>query len=100
MPCLLIQNKIDLIDTDQLPYDSKLSEFAKKNKFIQGIRTSVKEGSGLNEAMNCLIQNIVQRLEDYSKMTSTTLTDEGRRSNFSSLREKALFNPEENSRCC
>lgn len=97
LPCLLIQNKIDLIDTEQLPYDSTLTEFAKNNRFIQGIKTSVKEGTGMNEAMNTIIQDIVRRLDE---MNNGVLSDEGK-SEFSSIKDKIAFtSPEERSRCC
>ena len=36
-----------------------LEEFAKDNKFIGGMCTSAKYGSGVIEAISCLVRNIL-----------------------------------------
>lgn len=67
MPCILIQNKVDLLPEQEWNNVSELKEFSEKNKFIGFFRTSAKLGIKINESMEFLIKNIIERLSKSSK---------------------------------
>ena len=67
IPAVLVQNKIDLIDEEARKDDEEIKKFAEENKFIGYFRTSVKEGIGVEECMDFLIGNILERIEKCSK---------------------------------
>ena len=81
IPCILVQNKIDLQNEEQLKEnEEKLKEFSKNNKFVNNFRTSCLNGTGIDDVMNFLIQNIIERLEEYSKKTNVPIENENRTS--------------------
>ena len=62
LPCLLVENKVDLVDFEE---DPSLQEFAKKYEFCGAFRTSAKTGYNVSESMEYLIRNIIKRMEDF-----------------------------------
>jgi GTPase Era involved in 16S rRNA processing len=66
LPCILIENKVDLVSPEEAKNDSEFKEFSQKNKFIGCFRSSAKMGININESMEFLIQNIVDRLSTSS----------------------------------
>ena len=69
LPFILIQNKIDLIknDEDYLTHVANQSKKLSENKeYIGYYMTSVKENINVEEPINFLIDNIVDRLEKFS----------------------------------
>jgi len=60
LPCLLVENKVDLVDFKD---DPSLQKFANKNKFCGAFRTSAKTGFNVCESMEYLIKNIIKRME-------------------------------------
>ena len=67
LPCVLVENKIDLVDEEILKDDSEISKFARENKYDNFFRTSAKTGIGIDECMDFLIKTILERAENYSK---------------------------------
>ena len=67
IPSVLVQNKIDLVDEDSLKDEEEIKKFAEDNKYIGYFRTSVKMGIGVDECMEFLITNILERIEKCSK---------------------------------
>ena len=63
LPSVLVQNKIDLVDEETLKDEEEIKKFAEDNKFIGYFRTSVKMGVGVDECMEFLITNILERIE-------------------------------------
>ena len=63
LPCLLVENKADLIDDANAENCPELETFGTNNGFCGSFRTSAKTGLNINEAMNYLIKNIIQRME-------------------------------------
>jgi translation initiation factor 2 gamma subunit (eIF-2gamma) len=66
LPSVLIENKIDLVEEEELKDDIELKEFAEKNKFNGYFRSSAKLGININESMEFLIKTIIKRMEDNS----------------------------------
>jgi len=76
LPCLLVENKADLLDGDNVEKDPQLEEFGSSNGFCGSFRTSAKTGLNINESMEYLIKNIIQRMEAMqSKGTEVFTTD-------------------------
>ena len=67
LPSVLVQNKIDLVEEDALKDEEEIKKFAEDNKFIGYFRTSVKMGVGVDECMEFLITNILERIAKCSK---------------------------------
>ena len=61
LPCILIENKVDLLDKEDIDNTKELEEFTKNNGFVGCFRTSAKTGKNINEAMSYLIENIIMR---------------------------------------
>ena len=64
LPCLLVENKIDLLDGDA-ENDPELQQFAQDNGFCGSFRTSAKTVVNINESMEYLIRTIIKRMEDF-----------------------------------
>ena len=62
MPNILLQNKADLLNEDEVKDMTKLEEFSRKNEFDACFKTSAKTGYNINECMNRLIDIIIKRL--------------------------------------
>ena len=77
LPCILVENKIDLLsDYERDQDDQSLKDFAEKNGFIGCFRSSAKAGINIGEAMEYLIKNIVERMENFaSKGNDVFATD-------------------------
>jgi len=71
IPCLLVENKYDLVDMDTETNKAELDDFAAKNDFIGVFRTSAKTGLNISESMEFLIKNIIQRMEAHGNAFST-----------------------------
>ncbi len=63
LPCLLVENKVDLLDDSNAVNCGELDDFAKNNGFCGSFRTSAKTGVNISESMEYLIRNIIQRME-------------------------------------
>lgn len=63
LPCILIQNKIDLIDDDEVDNEEQIRKFANENNFDGFFRTSAKMGININESMDFLISIIIERID-------------------------------------
>ena len=63
LPCLLVENKADLLEDDNAEKNPELEEFGNSNGFCGSFRTSAKTGLNINESMEYLIKNIIQRME-------------------------------------
>ena len=62
IPSVLVQNKSDLVDEESLKDEEDIKKFAEDNKYIGYFRTSVKMGVGVDECMEFLITNILERI--------------------------------------
>ena len=63
LPCLLVENKADLLEDSGSDKCPELEEFGNSNGFCGSFRTSAKTGLNINESMEYLIKNIIQRME-------------------------------------
>jgi len=100
LPFVLVQNKIDLIeekkDLDEI--ENKTKELSEQNEFVKYYLTSVKENVNVEETMNYLIGNIIDRLEEYAKKGGEVFNDQRKRSNIT-LRASSNAK-DKKSNCC
>ena len=75
LPCLLVENKIDLVD-DNSENDPDFESFAQTNEFCGCFKTSAKTGVNISESMEFLIKNIIKRMEDMSQKGNEVFTTE------------------------
>ena len=66
IPCLLVESKCDLLPPEDIDDIISLKEFSKNNNFLACFRTSAKTGYNIEESMNYLIENIIQRMDKVS----------------------------------
>lgn len=64
MPCVLVENKIDLLSEEEQVDDTQLKEFAKENGFDEAFKCSVKQGINVKEAGDCLLRKIIQKMDE------------------------------------
>jgi small GTP-binding protein len=98
LPCILVENKYDLLSTFNNPIsDQDLLLLSKNMNFDQCFRCSAKDGLNVNESMNSLISLIVSKL---SKLN----LDEYKKNNESAtsikLVEKNKEKVKNKSTCC
>lgn len=62
LPSVLVRNKIDLFE-GELQDEEEVKKFAEENKFLNVFKTSAKMGIGIDECMEFLITNIIERLD-------------------------------------
>ncbi len=72
LPCILVENKVDLLEPSKANNLTDLKAFANENGFSSCFRTSAKTGQNLNEAMTFLIENILERMKNVSSKEFTT----------------------------
>jgi small GTP-binding protein len=81
LPIVLVQNKIDLVEQEELEKDEdELKKFVDENGFLTFTRTSCKNKQNINETMDYLLANIIDRLEEYHKKANIPIDDNKRTS--------------------
>ena len=103
LPIVLVQNKIDLVEAEALEGDEEeLKKFVDGNKFLTFTRTSCKNNQNVNETMDFLLANIIDRLEDYHKKANIPIDNNKRTSiviQNPSASSESLLNSNKNF-CC
>ena len=97
IPCLLVENKIELLD-DEYVEDPSLQEFAINNGFCGCFRTSSKTGLNVAESMEFLIRNIIKRIDDWEAKGNKIISDS--RKGVVLDPEKHKNNQNKNTGCC
>ena len=72
VPCVLVENKADLLDKSKVNDLVDLKGFANAHSFVASFRTSAKTGYNINESMSYLIEHILQRMSTISAKDFTT----------------------------
>ena len=101
IPFILVQNKIDLIgDKMELEdIENQTKKLADDNEFIKYFMTSVKEDININETMNFLIANIIDRMEVYAASGGEVFADQKRKDTIR-LRDTTFHTKDEKRNCC
>ena len=81
LPIVLVQNKIDLVEPDKIENDQEeLKKFVDENGFLTYTRTSCKNNQNVNETMDILLGNVIDRLEEYHKKENIPIDNNKRTS--------------------
>ena len=72
VPCVLVENKADLLPQNEVNNVVSLKGFASANNFIASFRTSAKTGYNINESMSYLIEHVLQRMSTITSQEFTT----------------------------
>ena len=72
VPCVLVENKADLLDKSKVNDLVEIKGFANAHSFVASFRTSAKTGYNINESMSYLIEHILQRMSTISAKDFTT----------------------------
>ena len=72
VPCVLVENKADLLPQNEVNNLVSLKGFASANNFIASFRTSAKTGYNINESMSYLIEHVLQRMSTITSQEFTT----------------------------
>ena len=103
LPIVLVQNKIDLVNQEELEKDEEeLKKFVDENGFLSFTRTSCKKNENVNETMDLLLANVIDKLEDYHKKANIPIDNNKRTSiviQNPSLSSESLLNSNKNF-CC
>ena len=103
LPIVLVQNKIDLVDPEALKTDEEeLKKFVDDNGFLTFTRISCKNNQNVNETMDFLLANVIDRLEEYHKKANIPIDNDKRTSiviQNPSLSSESLLNQNKNL-CC
>ena len=86
LPIILVQNKTDLLKDDQ---DEILKSYVDNNNFLTYTKTSCKNNENINETMDYLLTNIIDRLEEYYKNINVDLNESKR--NTSIVEQNAVL---------
>lgn len=102
LPFVLVQNKIDLIaeNDDLKKAEERTKEICDKNEIEKYFMVSVKENKNVDEVMEYLIGNIIERLEKYATASGQLIfSDQQRRGTVKLKKNKSLIIPKDKN-CC
>ena len=99
LPFVLVQNKIDLIETREVFVDieNKTKAICEYNKFEKFFMTSVKQNVNVEETMSFLIDKIVERLEKYASKGNIVFNEQ---KNRDTIRLRNSSGNNKNNNCC
>ena len=99
LPFVLVQNKVDLIDTREVFVDieNKTKEICEFNNFEKYFMTSVKQNVNVEETMSFLIEKIVERLEKYAAKGNIIFNEQKKRD---TIRIRNSSGSNKNNGCC
>ena len=100
MPCLLIENKVDLVSEDVIKNDVDIREFVRKNKFIDVFRSSAKQGINVNESMEYIISQIIAKQETLNKNNENIVNEKDKRSIVLDPRKNNNIKDKSRDGCC
>jgi small GTP-binding protein len=72
LPCVLVENKIDLYNDNIMDMERNAKRFAQENGYVDVFLTSVKNKQNVDESMECLINNILERMDQFAKSGGNT----------------------------
>ena len=96
IPCILVENKIDLLD-DSNEGEESLNQLAKDADFCGCFRTSAKIGKNVTESVEFLIRTIIKRLKD---MQNKDFVNEPLRETIKLDRQTVLSSASKTRKCC
>ena len=99
---ILLRNKVDLLEennNNNEDDEEMIKDFCEKNKFLRCFKTSAKTGTNIEEAMNFLISNIIDKMEKITSSGSNPF-EKPRESLVLQKKNHAENNKENNNSAC
>ena len=100
IPAILIRNKVDLLENNNNEDEEMIKDFCEKNKFLRCFKTSAKTGTNIEEAMNFLIGNIVDKMEKISESGTNPFEKDRRSLVLQSKKHTENSKDNNNAGCC
>lgn len=103
LPFIFIQNKIDLIQEREKikEIEENTKDICEKNDISKYFLVSVKENQNIEEALNYLLENIIERLEKYANEThELVFSEQQRRGTIKLVKNDANNNKVKRKNCC
>ena len=101
IPSILLRNKVDLLEEkDNNDDEDMIKDFCEKNKFLRCFKTSAKAGTNIEEAMNFLIGNIVDKMEKISESGTNPFEKDRRSLVLQSKKHTENSKDNNNAGCC
>lgn len=79
LPCLLIQNKIDLVSEEELNNEEDLKTMVNEHNFISYSRISCKNNTNIDETMDYFLSYIIEKLEKFYDKSGISMDEEAKR---------------------
>ena len=74
IPCLYVENKIDLLTEEYIENSDELEEFARNNGFFGAFKVSAKTGFNVNESMEYLLKIVIEIIEKMNEKKKEKLS--------------------------
>ena len=101
IPAILIRNKIDLLENSENNDDEeKIKEFCQNNKFLQCFKTSAKMGTNIDNAMDFLIGDIIDKMEKLTQPGSNPFEKDRKSLVLQSSKHTENAQSENSMGCC
>ena len=100
VPCLLIENKVDLVSEEVINQDKEIKEFVERNNFVNVFRSSAKAGINVNESMEYIISHMITKQESIISSKASEITENDKKSIVLDPMKKHYNTKENNNGCC
>lgn len=101
LPCVLVENKIDLYNDNIMDVERTAKRFAQENGFVDVFLTSVKNKQNVDESMECLVNNIIERMDQFAKSgVNTSSIRDSLKLNDDKKSSKRKRKNDEDTGCC
>ena len=102
LPFILIQNKIDLIQNreDFERIENETKDISESNFFEKYFMGSVKQNINVDESMDYLIENIIDRMEKYASNGNIVFKEQSQRNSIVITSENHKKRKKKKKKCC
>ena len=102
LPFILVQNKVDLIQNreDFERIENETKDISESNFFEKYFMGSVKQNINVDESMDYLIENIIDRMEKYASNGNIVFKEQSQRNSIVITSENHKKRKKKKKKCC